>query len=730
MIRPLATTLLAACAACCVPAGADWPPDWDVVAGFGGVRRTGSWTPLVVSAPEQALPPGDTLHVWIEDPDGQWVRSPAAAVTSAAGRSLARFCVRFGTPSGRVLVEPPFRTSLTETDAEGVATPAGTIEQRCRTPVPSTERLLLVVGDLPAAAVAARLLQREGGRAIRVANLGPAPSAGAAAALPVAARDFDAVDAIVICGSQVTGLPAETLVAIDGWLRRGGRLVLAAGATAQAIAAAKGVAATWLPGHVTGLASQRRFATIEAYARAGGLDTRAAAVGAQVPVFAAAPLDGIVDVAMDEGSSRPLVVRRAVGLGRVTWIGADLDADPFRDWPGLETLLVGLLDGRRRIDTDAIATPTAGVADLAGQLRAALERFPGTAPVPFEVVAAIGLLYVASLYPLDWWLASRSGRPWIAWVSLPVLATAFTALAWGTGDWWGRGAPAACRTAELIDIDAASGLVRGSSWAALRSPHNARLDVAVSAATDVAAAPVDAALSWFADAGTTLGGVDAAVPHPALAAADYAYGAGLADLQAVPIAAGATRVFEAEWFATTSAAAVTSTLAQTEEGTLRGAVAHHLPFPLQRCQLVHGGWLYDVGTLQPGQRFDADGRGPRSLSNAVRRAKARREREAVDGWDPTSGDVERILEVAGFHAAAGGIGYTLIESGRLQRLDLSRLLVANRAVLVGDAGAGHRASGWLVRPRDESGEPWPVETISGRYRIVIPLAPEAAEQAP
>ena len=114
----------------------------------------------------------------------------------------------------------------------------------------------------------------------------------------------------------------------------------------------------------------------------------------------------------------------------------------------------------------------------------------------------------------------------------------------------------------------------------------------------------------------------------------------------------------------------------------------------------------------------------------MRRAKARREREAVDGWDPTSGDVERILEVAGFHAAAGGIGYTLIESGRLQRLDLSRLLVANRAVLVGDAGAGHRASGWLVRPRDESGEPWPVETISGRYRIVIPLAPEAAEQAP
>ncbi|NBW87752.1 MAG: hypothetical protein EBR23_13240, partial [Planctomycetia bacterium] len=448
---------------------------------------------------------------------------------------------------------------------------------------------------------------------------------------------------------------------------------------AQAIGAAEGAAAAWLPGRVNGLVPLRRFATIEAYARAGGLDARAAAVGVQVPAFAAAPLDGVVDVAMDEGSSRPLVVRQALGLGVVTWIGADLDADPFRDWPGAETLLVGLLEGRGRIDTDAIAAPTAGVADLAGQLRAALERFAGTAPVPFEVVAAIGLLYVASLYPLDWWLASRSGRPWIAWFTLPVLATAFTALAWGTGDWWGRGAPAACRTAEMIDIDAADGLVRGSSWAAVRSPHNARLDVSVTTAADVAAAPVDAALSWCADAGTALGGVDAAVQHPALAAADYAYGTGLTTLDAVPIAAGATRVFEAEWFATAPAPVVTTSLARTEEGTLRGAVAHHLPFPLERCHLVHGGWLYDVGTLAPGQSFDAGGRGPRSLSNAVRRAKARREREAASGWDLASGDVERILEVAGFHAAAGGVGYTLIEAGRLQRLDLSRLLVANRA---------------------------------------------------
>jgi hypothetical protein len=731
MIRALSATILAASAALCVPtcSAADEPGEWDVMAGFTGVRRTGSWTPLVVSAPEQSLQPGAMLNVWVEDSDGQWVRSPAATETVAAGRSLWRFCVRFGTPSGRVLVEPPYRPSRDQTDNAAAATPVGALEHRCGPPVPSTERLLLVVGDLPAAAAAARLLQREGGRPFRVQNLEAEPR-DAAAPIPASARDFDAADAIVVCGGEIGGLPAKTVTAIDGWVRRGGRLVLAAGATAVEITAAEDVATSWLPGRVTGLVPLRRFATIEAYARAGGLDARAAA-GTQVPAFAAEPpLDGIVDVAMDAGGSRPLVVRRPLGLGCVTWIGADLDADPFRDWPGLETLLVGLLDGRRHVDADSVAVPPAGVADLAGQLRAALERFAGTAPVPFEVVAAIGLLYVASLYPLDWWLASRGGRPWISWITLPVMATAFTVLAWVTGDWWGRGAPAACRTAEVIDIDAAGGMVRGSSWAAVRSPDNARLDVAVAASANVAAAPVDAALSWLADTGTTLGGVDAGVQHPSLATADYGYGAGLADLEAVPIAAGATRVFEAEWFATRTGPTITSTLARTEEGTLRGAVAHHLPFPLERCQLAHGGWLYDVGTLAPGQQFDAGGRGPRSLSNAVRRAKARREREAADGWDPTTGDVERILEVAGFHGAAGGIGYTLMEAGRLQRLDLSRLLVANRAVLVGDAGTGHRASGWQVRPHGAADAPWPTQTVSGRYRIVIPLAPEAAEPAP
>ena len=149
---------------------------------------------------------------------------------------------------------------------------------------------------------------------------------------------------------------------------------------------------------------------------------------------------------------------------------------------------------------------------------------------------------------------------------------------------------------------------------------------------------------------------------------------------------------------------------------------------------MHGGWLYDVGDLAPGKRHDlTSGRGPRSLAGALARREAVREKEATARWDRGGTDLPRILEVAGFHAAAGGAGYTGLESGRLARLDLSPLLPLDRAVLVGIAAAP--PAGWTT--------PWRIGSTAGEadvppcaarvYRIVIPLGepppPRAAGSA-
>jgi hypothetical protein len=601
------------------------PGRFDVAAGFGGRWKVGSWTPLVVSATGGGLEAGQEVRLWAEDDDGQFVRSPAVRATQVGERVEARLCVRFGRPSGRYRVE--------------VTSPGGgaaTTEDRLVDPIVSTDHVIVAYGDLPSVARAARLVDRDRGSTTVVVSDTPPYAASESQ------RSFDAADAIVISGHAATRLPVDVREGLDAWVRDGGSLVFVCGASAAEAAATGSPVSGWLPGAFEKLVRLRRLGPIEAYARAGGLVDRVPPDGLPVPRFAG-PTPGIVLVSAVEAGGGPVVARWAHGLGTVTWLGLDLDAEPLRGWSGCDTLLAAALGGRSRGGLDQRSSEQAGMPDMAGQLHAALDTFPAAAtsadqattgrkvsPVPFEVIAGLGLLYVLCLYPLDWWFVSKQGRPWIAWLTLPILAAGFTAAAWGLKGQWGGGREAIARTADVIDVDAGSGHIRGTSWLAVLSPVNDRLDVAVEGATGTACADRQAAVTWWGVAGRGFGGLDAAVGHPSLAAADYGYGGSLAALDDVPIAAAASRLFEAEWSGCADVPVVTSSLALTSQATLAGAVSHHLPFPIENCRLLHAGWLYDVGTLRPGDRYDtATGRGPRSLASALTRRAAAKDRETA-----------------------------------------------------------------------------------------------------
>jgi hypothetical protein len=607
---------------------------------------------------------------------------------------------------------------------------AATTEDRLVDPIVSTDHVIVAYGDLPSVARAARLVDRDRGSTTVVVSDTPPYAASESQ------RSFDAADAIVISGHAATRLPVDVREGLDAWVRDGGSLVFVCGASAPEAAATGSPVSDWLPGAFEKLVRLRRLGPIEAYARAGGLVDRVPADGVPVPRFAG-PTPGIVLVSAVEAGGGPVVARWAHGLGTVIWLGLDLDAEPLRGWSGCDTLLAAALGGRSRGGLDQRSSEQAGMPDMAGQLHAALDTFPAAAtsadqatagrkvsPVPFEVIAGLGLLYVLCLYPLDWWFVSKQGRPWIAWLTLPILAAGFTAAAWGLKGQWGGGREAIARTADVIDVDAGSGHIRGTSWLAVLSPVNDRLDVAVEGATGTACADRQAAVTWWGVAGRGFGGLDAAVGHPSLAAADYGYGGSLAALDDVPIAAAASRLFEAEWSGCADVPVVTSSLALTSQATLAGAVSHHLPFPIENCRLLHAGWLYDVGTLRPGDRYDtATGRGPRSLASALTRRAAAKDRETALTWDPTNADVARIIEVAAFQGAAGGTAYTGLDAGRLGRLDLSPLLAVDRAVLVGTVAEGVPASRW-----DIGGGAGPMAAAAAAptlCRIVIPLAAEA-----
>ncbi|MFM8378204.1 MAG: hypothetical protein ACKOB1_02650 [Planctomycetia bacterium] len=698
----------------------------DMTVGIGGVHRTGDWTPIVV-VPGGEAPAGAEWRVWVEDADGQWVRSPGAVPVDGADGKTLRFRARFGRPAGGVQVEGP--------DAAGRA-------QRRFVAIPPAlaagEATLLVIGDLDAAERASRLTAREDGRRPRVIRAAR-PRDLAAGAAGMTARDFDGIDMAVVCGTALDGddddLSRDVLAALDGWLMGGGKLVFIAGASAARVAASGRVPAEWLPGppgepgRVERLVPLRRFAAVETFGRAARPLDRAALAGLEAPLLAdAARLDGTV-LAFEgrAAADLPLVVRRIRGFGTVTWLGVDIDGPSFRSWPGTDTLLVELLGSRAAgAEGGRAGESGGGMPDLAGQLRTAIDRFPGVAAVPFEVIAALGLLYIACLYPLDWWLAGRGGRRAVmAWLTLPLFVALFSGLAWGAGRRW-KGDAWQSTAAGLVDIDCVTGLVRGSAWSGTWSPANAVLDVAASSADALPSAAADVAVSWHAAAGRGLGATDAPAPHPALGAADYAYAATLGALTGAPIAADSSRLFEAGWTARLAdpgaGSPIVSTLDRDAQAALRGAIESRLPFALEGTVLVHAGWLYDVGRLAPGARFEPEaGRGPRSLAGALTRRAAAKDRDVAERWDTSSTDVGRILEIAGFHRAAGGRAYTSLEPGRLGRLDLSPVLDTGRAVLVGRGPAG---TAWRVQAGGAAPlPPVPSAEQTAVWRFVLPLEP-------
>jgi hypothetical protein len=703
--------------------------DEAVVAGIGGVHRTGYWTPLAIRVSGGRV---DPVRAWVADADGQLVGSPPLEGEAGAADGVARACVRPGRPAARLAIEP---LAAAAGSGPQLGRAAETAVPLPGTTVPSTTPLMLVHGDLPAAAAALRLVAGERTPAT-VVQLAAAP-------IPpgLTPRDLDAFDEALICGREVARLSRDTLTAIDGWIRGGGRLVFIAGESAVEVAARGSPAADWLPGTEPRLVRLGRFGSLEAFARSGGLAGRSPPQGVQVPRFSMPTTPaGLVEVFEGSPAEQPLVIRRAHGLGTITWLGLDIDTAWAAAWPGCDRLIAAVLGGRAAPE-DSLAVADSGrprVPDLAGQLRVALDTFPApnaARGVPFEILASLGLLYALALYPLDWWLVSRSGRPWLSWLTLPALAGGFTVAAWGIGGLWGHHAPPRCRVAELLDIDAVGGLVRGSAWLAASSPANATLDVSSAAAAALPVTGVDAAVSWFADGGTGFGGVDAATAHPSLAAHDYAYGDTLADLVGVPIAAASSRLFEASWTATAATPPASSTLVRDARGLVRGTLVNHLPFALRECRLLHAGWLYDVGDFEPGATYDTEtGRGPRSLAAAVTRRIAVGDRDRAQRWDTASLDAARILEVAGFHAAAGGPGYTAIEPGRLRRLDLSPLLAVDRAILVGLAPAGVRGTDWMIRFRGDHAKPLAVAPEAADsatlVRIVVPLSEGQDRPAP
>jgi hypothetical protein len=278
----------------------------------------------------------------------------------------------------------------------------------------------------------------------------------------------------------------------------------------------------------------------------------------------------------------------------------------------------------------------------------------------------------------------------LTWVTFPlVIAVACVGAYYLAWDF--KGDEVHLHQVDLVDVDAAAGFIRGTSWAELFSPRTDAYNVAARPTLFRAgdrfpsrpgavpqAGDSQLLLSWFGFSGGGLGGMAARNFNPPLWDEPYEFAASLDRIRGLPMQSWSTRSLTARW--STRAATPVHAELIAEDRFLSGAVTSQLDFPLLDCRLAYGPWSHELGTLEPGR--------PVRLGLSTRRCELQAYPTGRrTPYDRASLNSAYILQTMTFHSAVGGAEYTGLQGGHQRFVDLSSMLSAGQAVLVGFAPA-------------------------------------------
>jgi hypothetical protein len=561
--------------------------------------------------------------------------------------------------------------------------------------------------------------------------------------------------------------------ALAEWVRRGGRLVVPVGANAGLVAQLPALAEL-LPVAVTGTRTPGVL-SLTWPTRAGSQTSTTTKTlgqkGATFPVAALAPRPGRPARQLipppDRADGKDLVAAQAaLGLGKVTVVGFDLDRPPFTeftarpefwDWvlaEGGAARASGGGDGKPRPPSTTLSEEED---EAAVGLRTHADTFDGVPVVSFGWVAVLIVLYLLLVGPVEYFFLKRVlGRLELTWVTFPLIVLTVSLAAYFTA-YSVKGRELKANKIDVVDVDAAGGRVYGTTWLTVFSPRIDTYTVGVEPNDGWAAAEPGAAVSWV---GAPRGG------RASLLRRNYSYhsdaGAVADGLEKVPVQVWSTKSFGANWtgwFDPLGAApAAKSELVHPpgDPNAVIGTFTLNLPVPvLSDCVLFYAGQAYPLpgGTIRPGepvrpvwdklvpagQWLQKEG----GLEDLLRRAPGYADRPGVAKAPPAPpGAASGALPLTGvlFHEASLTYGEGVVpRNASLRRLDQSwRLAPDNRSevILVGRAfapagtpaeealsgpGAGSRV--WL-RGRPGSGDRAPLPG-TGRQetwvRVYLPV---------
>ncbi len=680
-------------------------------AGFDGHFKVGYWTPfeVVVESGGQEITGRVELTVLDGDAVPSRVRSKQIVRLRPGEKTAIRLVAKIGQFKGDVTVgfRSEDRLVASRTFAAGADGPLGGIMR-------PDERLIVTLGSPLSPSDQAHFDERR----TRIAQLTDASQ------LPTEWYALEGVDAVIIATADEAvaaqlATASPQLAALDLWVRMGGMLVASVGENAQQVLASTSPLAAMAPGTLGAMVPLDPSAVLETYSEtAEPLESRGGRLTVQVPKLDS--VRGKIEAfAGRSPRDLPLVVRSARGFGEVVFFAFDLNRPPLADWQARGQLLDKLLrptNGKSSQSESGTLgeVTTLGFVDLAGQLRGALDQFADVPMVPFWLVAALVVAYIACTGPLDYYLVQRVlRRPEATWITFAVTLAVFSGGAYALA-YRLKGREVRLNQVDLVDFDAQTKLVRGTTWANLFSPATETYDLALRPATGFdSSAPAQTILSWLGMTGTGFGSMNPQAASLGLFTEPYDFSSHLDRLERVPLAVWSSKAFVGRWW-TESAPPIDAHLVDT--GTLTGKLMSHLDIPLTDGVLLYDRWAYRLQQVRPGHQIDIERIDPQTIETFLHRVTLQGDRSVAPAYDRASFDVPRIVEIMSLHELAGGEKYSQLNNEHQGFVDLSRLEACGQAILIARSAD---SAATLVR----DGQPIEPE-IAGHwtfYRFVFPV---------
>lgn len=410
--------------------------------------------------------------------------------------------------------------------------------------------------------------------------------------LPEQAEGLSSFDALVLDDVPTAELSAGQRAALEGWVARGGQLVVGGGAGAAR--------------SLEGLPEPLRIATVaQVETVAAPTLYGAAALAGQVSLAQLQPVEPFEDNAppygrtfeqLDAPGPGPLAYEQTFGKGGVTVLGLALSGIAFEGWPQQSRFWNELL-WRPNLLPPGFAANTFTVDELINSnLAAALTSLPALEFPSLSLLGGLLLAYILLVGPVTYLLLRRFDRLALGWLVVPSLTVLFAGLTYSLG-YAQRGGEVFFNQVTLIEPFAGgeSGMARQRSFVGVFSPtqHTYTVDVVEPAGGPPLLRPISVQGPWDTNLAGQSGVFIQEQDSPPLS------GARASELEIAQWSLRGLMTDRIGPYAELSAQVIVN------GAELQGEVQNHSSRRLEGVAIVQGDRVARFGDLEPGERQSA-----------------------------------------------------------------------------------------------------------------------------